>query len=252
MAFLPRSRKTFGIPVRRQPVPEVLMDTRSFVRQAPCLLPHRTTNTVQQRLWLDITELDTTNIEHKDEQYNSNMWKNFKFVRSKQSAAESSKTLSPQPKERILKQGDARLIDMETDHHVRGNIADIYPLKVPHPSRIGDNTYDKFLGEAKLTERKRNRIARQLQNSQDFRIRQMKIRSECRAPPLNWEGEIVPPQTFRRYPHRFNYDQEEDEQKLSYSYVSKNTRPYTGSPGSEYQRYGTPWKDGLRGRKPPP
>ena len=197
MAFKPRSKTTFGIPPKI-PASEVILDSRSFVRQAPSALRDKPCSTTQQRLWMDVTELDTSNIEQTDEQYDSNMWKNFKFVRSKASAGSlarsSSNSISKLPK--------YEKPSVHQDPHIRAMVADIYPLKLPKSSNIGGNTYDKFLNEAKLREEKRQRIGLQLERTQDFQERVLKIRSECRAPPIDFEGGIIPPSDFRKYPQR--------------------------------------------------
>lgn len=247
MAFKPRSRTTFGIPPKI-PSSEVILDTRSFVRQAPSLLRDKPCSTAQQRLWMDVTDLDTTNIDKIDDEYNSNMWKNFKFVRSKASAGnlERKSGISSSKRKVILPVHNKPNVDK--DPHVRNMIADTYPLRLPKPSNIGQNTYGKFLNEAKLREQKRQRIGLQLEKTQNFQERVLKIRSECRAPPINVEGEIIPPLEFKKYPHKvvdFIDEAEFDVKPLSY--VAQTARPYTGSPGSALRSGGSPWRQGLKG-----
>ncbi|KAJ7370991.1 hypothetical protein OS493_028608 [Desmophyllum pertusum] len=86
MAFSPRSKTTYGLPLRKESPTELTYDLKSFVRQAPHDERDKPPNTAQQRLWLDITHMDTSQLQQIDDDYNSNMWKNFKFVRPKHSA----------------------------------------------------------------------------------------------------------------------------------------------------------------------
>lgn len=247
MSFKPRSKTTFGIPPKI-PTSEVILDTRSFVRQAPTELRDKTLNTAQQRLWIDITNLDTANIDKTDEEYNSNMWKNFKFVRSKASAGSLARSSGiSTPKKHIKITAPSHNIpNVESDPRVRHMIAESYPLKLPKPSRIGGSTYAKFLNEANLRDEKRQRIHLQLSKSQEPQERVLKIWSECRAPPLGVEGEILPPPDFKKYPYK-SLEYIEDEAWIDprhLSYVAQTSRPYTGSPGSA-----SPWKHGVRGNQ---
>ncbi|XP_031572517.1 uncharacterized protein LOC116306581 [Actinia tenebrosa] len=244
MAFKPRSRTTFGIPPKK-PASEVCLDTRSFVRQAPLKLRDKPCSTVQQRLWMDITNLDTTNLEKTDEEYDSNMWKNLKFVRSNVSAGSLARTTS---RASSKKAELPRAVEpkVEEDKRIRGMVADIYPLRIPKASTIGDNTYNKFLNEAKLRDKKRNTIERQFGRTQEFQGKVLRIKSECRAPPINVEGEIIPPDDFKKYPQMVMEEDSWFYQK-PLSYVAQTSRPYTGSPSSVF-RYGTPWKRGLTGK----
>lgn len=250
MAFKPRSRTTFGIPPKT-PATEVSLDTRSFVRQAPAQLRDKPCNTVQQRLWMDITDLDTTNLEKTDEKYDSNMWKNFKFVRSNVSAGSLARTNS---RSTSKKSELPRAVEPKVDEDkiIKGMVADMYPLRIPKASTIGHNTYDKFLNEAKLRDQKRKTIDHQFGRTQEYQGKVLRIKSECRAPPINLEGEIIPPDDFRKYPQR-PVVMEEDTwfYQKPLSYVAQTSRPYTGSPSSVF-RYGTPWKRGLTGRGPYP
>lgn len=247
MAFKPRSRTTFGIP-QKNPASEVILDSRSFVRQAPISLRDKSCSSTQQRLWIDVTDLDTTNIESIDDEYNSNMWKNFKFVRSKASAGSlERKSGTSTSRERIILPVHKKP-NVNKDPHVRRMIADTYPLKIPKPSSIGQNTYDKFLNEAKLREEKKQIIGLQLSKNQGFQNRVLKIRSECRAPPINLEGEIVPPIEYKKYPHKaIDFIDEAELDVKPLSYVAQTTRPYAGSPESDFRPTWSPWRQGVKG-----
>ncbi|XP_053112563.1 testis-expressed protein 52 [Hemicordylus capensis] len=74
---------------------------------------------------------------------------------------------------------------------------------VPPPSCLDGNTYVKFIeGDALfLDQRHRKRVMTRTQKELK-RCEQLKLRSECRAPPLNKEGNIMPPERFKRYKHQ--------------------------------------------------
>ena len=231
MAFSPRSKTTFGLPLRNESPSELTYDLKSYVRQAPYDERDKPPNTAQQRLWLDITHVDTSQLQQIDNDYNSNMWKNFKFVRPKHSAnfgARNSVPSSP------------------------GMIADIYPLTVPKPSRIGNNTYQKFLQEVKLLpQTKQKIIGWQKQGRQELQSRTLKVQSECRAPPTDWEGNILPPANYRRYPRPESILSADDFVQCYPSYSSPAPRKVRSIPSSSvYSRQGTPWHYGLRVRRP--
>lgn len=70
---------------------------------------------------------------------------------------------------------------------------------VPPPSYLGDNTYIRFIeGDALFVdERHRKRILTRTKKEMK-QCDQLKLRSECRAPPLDTEGNIRPPKEFKR------------------------------------------------------
>ena len=228
MAFSPRSKTTFGLPPKKMLPTVTSLELHSFVRQAPCEERDKPPNTAQHRLWLDITRLDTTTLNNIDDKYNSNMWKNFKFVRSKHSANEGEQT------------------QLRTSAEM---IAELYPLQAPKSSSVGENTYHKFLQEVKFPERKQNTAAWQKLGKQELQSRRLKIRSECRAPPLDWEGRIVPPTNFKRYtrPLPSVFSEHWDVCFSSFPDAQQMYSPHYSSP---YPCLGTPSRYGLRVRGP--
>lgn len=232
MAFSPRSNTAFGLPPRKESPLELAFDLNSFVRQAPHDERDKPLNTAQQRLWLDITHLDTTQLEQIDDDYNSNKWKNFKFVRPKHSADRERGRKSLQSP--------------------AGMIADIYPLSVPKPSRIGDHTYQKFLQEVKLPPTIQKVVGWQKQGKQELQSRTLKAQSECRAPPLDWEGNIIPPAKYKRYPRMETFLSDEFVPFYS-SYSTPFPRKIHSIRSSSLyspSRQGIPWHYGLRVKRP--
>ena len=245
MAFTPRTKASLGIPTRSEPVSGSRLEARSFFRQAPCSLRDKPPNTAQHRLWLDISTVDIAEMEQMDKDYNSNLWKNFRFVRSARNITRSgsaSKDFVPTAAGKI-----------DHDRAICNGVAENYPLKLPKPSRVGANSYEKFIDEATLTEEKRNRIRRQLNNSREPEKRVLKVRSECRAPPIDWDGNVVPPAGFRRYPRHIEWDEPVDTRPLPYTtHMRHHPRPLTREHGQQspysysHVRYGTPsWHRGV-------
>nr|XP_056711880.1 testis-expressed protein 52 [Euleptes europaea] len=71
---------------------------------------------------------------------------------------------------------------------------------VPPPSLLDGNTYIKFIqGEALfVSQRQKDSVlARTMKEMKQ--CKQLKLRSECRAPPLDAEGNIMPPLEFKRH-----------------------------------------------------
>lgn len=70
---------------------------------------------------------------------------------------------------------------------------------VPPPSLLDGNTYIKFIqGEALfVNQRQKERVLAQTMKEMK-QCEQLKLRSECRAPPLDPAGNIKPPRKFRR------------------------------------------------------
>ena len=133
----------------------------------------------------------------------------------------------------------------------KGTIADIYPLTLPKPSSIGESTYEKFLQETKFPVKKQKILDLQQQGTrQILQSRTLKVHSECRAPPTDWEGNILPPANFRKYPRRRSIYSTDDWEYIYRSYTSPVSRKINYTlPNSPYSREGTPWHYGLRGRR---
>ncbi|XP_048364847.1 testis-expressed protein 52 [Sphaerodactylus townsendi] len=71
---------------------------------------------------------------------------------------------------------------------------------VPPPSHLDGNTYIRFIeGEALfVSQRHKERVLTRTKKEMK-QCEQLKLRSECRAPPLDTEGNIMPPKEFKRY-----------------------------------------------------
>ncbi|XP_066487705.1 testis-expressed protein 52 [Tiliqua scincoides] len=72
---------------------------------------------------------------------------------------------------------------------------------VPPPSYLDGNTYLKFIeGDALFVDqRSKKRAVARTQKELKW-CEQLRLRSECRAPPVDPKGNIRPPKGFKRYP----------------------------------------------------
>ncbi|XP_051778359.1 testis-expressed protein 52-like [Erpetoichthys calabaricus] len=88
-------------------------------------------------------------------------------------------------------------------------IASLYPLSLPKPSRMGSNTYVHFLSQKcpplsnlpvqTCVSPGRRAFAVSGSTSERKEWQQLRVRSEARAPPLDDEGNILPPENFKRH-----------------------------------------------------
>ncbi|KAF7248260.1 Testis-expressed protein 52, partial [Varanus komodoensis] len=71
---------------------------------------------------------------------------------------------------------------------------------VPPPSYLGGNTYIKLIeGEGLfMDQRHKQRVLMQTQKEMN-KCEQLKLRSECRVPPLDMQGNIMPPRKFKSH-----------------------------------------------------
>ncbi|XP_015683599.1 testis-expressed protein 52 [Protobothrops mucrosquamatus] len=71
---------------------------------------------------------------------------------------------------------------------------------VPPPSLLDGNTYLKFIeGEGLFVDLRHKKRVLSLTRDEVSKCEQLKLRSECRAPPLDAQGNIMPPKELRRY-----------------------------------------------------
>lgn len=120
---------------------------------------------LEYQLWLEAGRRTPPNPNPPDENYNSNVWRNFKgnfsfYVGSKgRSVAESA--------------------------------AAAYPITIPKPSKIGDYTFTKFIKEtpALIKDDDLRAITINRTTVDKNMMEQLKIKSYCRYPPIDRDGE---------------------------------------------------------------
>lgn len=82
------------------------------------------------------------------------------------------------------------------------SVATMYPINIPLPSRMGSNTLSKYYEQNRrdfFSNDKSFALAREKVEKEDARMRFLRLKSEMRNPPLDWQGNILPPQSFKKY-----------------------------------------------------
>lgn len=118
------------------------------------------------KLWLEAGKHDPPFPAKGDQNFNSNVWRNFRKEYGFQNTAEGRRI------------GDI--------------IATMYPLNIPAPSKVGDHTFDKYLRESKIFRNEKFEslaINRTKQDAKDFK--RLRAKSEARNPPLDELGKFL-------------------------------------------------------------
>lgn len=144
-------------------------ETRDFTHQQP---------TVEHRLWQEAGKHAAPFPARPDASYNSNIWRNFRKQFGLNFSADGKK--------------------------VSDVIAAMYPLNIPAPSNVGENSFEKYVRETRLFEnQKAKTLAINRTRSDVAEFKQLKIKSDGRHPPINEKGDILPPENYKKYAHRF-------------------------------------------------
>ncbi|XP_005091514.1 testis-expressed protein 52 [Aplysia californica] len=143
--------------------------SREFTVQQP---------TVEHRLWVEAGKHDAPFPTRPDTSYNSNIWRNFR--------KQFGLNFSPEGKK------------------VTDVIAAMYPLNIPAASNVGENTFEKYIKETRLFQNpKAKNLAIRRTKTDVHEFKQLKCKSDGRHPPINEKGDILPPENYKKYAHRF-------------------------------------------------
>jgi len=143
--------------------------SRDFTHQHP---------TVEQRLWVEAGKHDAPFPARPDTSYNSNIWRNFRKQFGLNFSAEGKK--------------------------VTDVIASMYPLNIPAPSNVGENSFEKYIKETRLFENdKAKNLAIRRTRTEVAEFKALKCKSDGRHPPINEKGDILPPENYKKYAQRF-------------------------------------------------
>ncbi|XP_072172188.1 testis-expressed protein 52-like [Diadema setosum] len=174
-AFKPRQiqTKSFRLPPRSWTNIEINNKLRNSVPDSCRLEPSDAF-----RLWVEGGRREPPFPPRWDPDYNSNIWRNF-------SHGEGYKVDTP-------------------GRRVKETVAAMYPIKIPSHSEMKEHTFTKFLSEVPIIRDPKRRhlaISHSMKELQDFQ--RLKLRSEMRVPPMDAEGNLLPPQGFKRHPKLF-------------------------------------------------
>ena len=118
---------------------------------------------ITHRMWMECGKHTPPFPDRPDEQYNSNVWRNFRKEYGFYTNTEGQE--------------------------INEMIASMYPLNVPPPSKVGGYTYSKFLTETPLIkDEKLKKLAIDRTSRDILEFKRLRLKSETRAPPLDQDG----------------------------------------------------------------
>ncbi len=135
---------------------------------------------LEYQLWLEAGKLDKLNIKNEKADpeviFNSNLWRNF---RSSSGLIDTNK--------KILSE----------------TVSALYPINIPSPSQVGSHTLSNFYEQNRYNmfkdDKTYNLAIARVENEATF-MKFLRLKSELRNPPLDYDGSIIPPKNFRSYP----------------------------------------------------
>jgi len=80
----------------------------------------------------------------------------------------------------------------------------LYPINIPPPSKVGTHTLSKYFDQHKkhlFRSHKAFELAVEKTERDDALMKYLKLKSEMRNPPLDTQGNILPPNNFKKYPY---------------------------------------------------
>lgn len=118
-------------------------------------------------MWLEAGKHGDLQPSRNDPHYNSNVWRNFRRFYA--------------------------LPDVDSNDNTTSEmIANMYPINVPAPSKLSDNTYAKYLAETPIIHDQRlRRLAIERTMKDVIEFKQMRLASDMRRPPLDEDGEYI-------------------------------------------------------------
>lgn len=136
---------------------------------------------LEYQLWLEAGKLDKISFKNEkadpNVSFNSNMWRNFRHT--------------------------SGLIDENRKSNVSEAISTLYPINIPMPSQVGSNTLSTFYEQNRYNmfgnDKSFNLAVARVENEATF-MRFLRLKSEIRNPPLDYDGSILPPKNFKTYP----------------------------------------------------
>lgn len=132
---------------------------------------------------------------------NSNVWRNFctsvGIVQRGASSKTPTQRLNKEPTmtstttTSLGKTSPRKQQQLLQQQRINEAVATLYPINVPVPSRLGSNTLSRYYEQNKrdlFATDKNFAIARERVERDDARMRLLRLKSEMRNPPLDWNG----------------------------------------------------------------
>ncbi|CAF0887070.1 unnamed protein product [Brachionus calyciflorus] len=157
---------------------------------------------VEHQLWLEAGKMDKGFVKsfNADEtlSFNSNIWRNYRSSAGLYSERKSA---------------------------VSESIASIYPINIPAPSQIGPNTLKRFYEQNKNIFKSDEAFKKAVDKveKEATLMKYLRLKSEVRNPPLDYNGNILPPKNFKKYPPIFkknNLEPIENFTSVSYPHLA--------------------------------
>ncbi|CAL1543415.1 unnamed protein product [Lymnaea stagnalis] len=175
LGFTPRPIQRLSTQARPQSMVDIecrhflRTQSKDFTREIP---------TLEYILWVEAGKSPAPVPARPDTSYNSNIWRNFRRQYGLNFSAEGRK--------------------------ISEVIATMYPLNIPAPSQLAGNSYEKYLKESKLfQDSNKKSLAIERIRKEIKHFKELKVKSDARNPPLSERGDILPPENFKQYAHRF-------------------------------------------------
>ncbi|RNA00078.1 hypothetical protein BpHYR1_014864 [Brachionus plicatilis] len=156
---------------------------------------------LEYQLWLEAGKMDKSLIKsinsNESLSFNSNIWRNYR----------SSAGLYEEKKSGVSE-----------------SIASLYPVNIPPPSQIGSNSLKRYYEQNKSIFKSEEAFKQAMDkvDKEATLMKYLRLKSEMRNPPLDYDGNILPPKNFRKYPplnRKNNLEPVEDYNSRSYPHL---------------------------------
>ena len=155
-------RRIERLAVTKKPTTSLDVERRSILRGSQAESVH-SNDLISYRLWLEAGKHEPPFPERPDDNYNSNVWRNFSKRYGFNAAAD--------------------------DRSVTELIASMYPLNIPKPSKVGDYTFDRYVNQSQLFLDARRKEMAIVKSKIDIReFKRLRLLSNTRNPPLDEKG----------------------------------------------------------------
>lgn len=134
---------------------------------------------LEYQLWLEAGKMDKASFksERGDENvsFNANIWRNFRNSAGLFSDRKSG---------------------------VSESVASLYPINIPVPSQVGSNTLTKYYEQNRNIFKSEEAYKATMEKAEKEAaiMKYLRLKSEMRNPPLDYNGNILPPKNFKKYP----------------------------------------------------
>ena len=157
-------RPVQNLAVRKVPRTMLNIECNHFLRTKTKEFTHGHP-TIEYKLWLEAGKHDAPFPQRPDESFNSNVWRNFRRQYGFSTTADGRK--------------------------ISDVIAAMYPLNIPAPSKVGEQTFEKYIREAKLFKSEKFKSMAMSRTRADVdEFKRLRVKSQGRNPPIDEDGKV--------------------------------------------------------------